>query len=53
MKLGSTGTDISRMGLGTWSIGGGPAWGGDHDLKVVVDLIREVGRKPDRHRTWI
>ena len=41
MKLGSTGTDISRMGLGTWSIGGGPAWGGDHDLKVVVDLIRE------------
>ena len=34
MKLGKTGIDISRMGLGTWSIGGGSAWGGDHDLQV-------------------
>lgn len=42
MKLGKTGIDISRMGLGTWSIGGGSAWGGDHDLKVVVDTIREA-----------
>ncbi|WP_337412036.1 hypothetical protein [[Ruminococcus] torques] len=23
MKLGKTGIDISRIGLGTWSIGGG------------------------------
>ena len=30
------------MGLGTWSIGGGSAWGGDHDLQVVVDTIREA-----------
>ena len=37
MKLGKTGIDISRMGLGTWSIGGG-----DHDLQVVVDTIREA-----------
>ncbi len=41
MKLGSTDIEIARMGLGTWSIGGGPAWGGDHDLQVVVDLIRK------------
>lgn len=42
MKLGKTGIDISRMGLGTWSIGGGSAWGGDHDFQVVVDTIREA-----------
>lgn len=42
MKLGKTGIDISRIGLGTWSIGGGSAWGGDHDLKQVVDTIREA-----------
>lgn len=42
MKLGKTGIDISRMGLGTWSIGGGSAWGGDHDLDVVVDTICEA-----------
>lgn len=42
MKLGKTGIDISRMGLGTWSIGGGSAWGGDHDLQTVVDTICEA-----------
>lgn len=42
MKLGKTGIDISRIGLGTWSIGGGSAWGGDHDLQEVVDTIREA-----------
>lgn len=50
MKLGKTGIDISRIGLGTWSIGGGSAWGGDHDLQTVVDTIREApkcGVKPD------
>lgn len=41
MKLGKSGIDISRMGLGTWSIGGGPAWGGDKDLQVCIDTIRE------------
>lgn len=40
MKLGKTGKTISRMGLGTWSIGGGPAWGGDKDLKTCIDTIR-------------
>ena len=47
MKLGKTGIDISRIGLGTWSIGGGSAWGGDHDLQTVVDTIREAPSKPD------
>lgn len=42
MKLGKTGTDISRIGLGTWSIGGGSAWGGDHDFQQVVDTIRQA-----------
>lgn len=42
MKLGKTGMDVSRMGLGTWSIGGGSAWGGDHDLQSVVDTIVEA-----------
>lgn len=41
MKLGKSGIDISRMGLGTWAIGGGPAWGGDKDLQVCIDTIRE------------
>ena len=42
IKLGKTGIDISKMGLGTWSIGGGSAWGGDHDLQTVVDTICEA-----------
>ena len=31
MKLGNTNIEISRIGLGTWAIGGGPAWGGDKE----------------------
>ena len=42
IKLGKTGKEISKMGLGTWSIGGGSAWGGDHDLKTVVDTSCEA-----------
>lgn len=42
MKLGKTDINISRIGLGTWSIGGGSAWGGDHDLQVVIDTIRQA-----------
>ncbi len=34
--------DVSRMGLGTWSIGGGSAWGGYDDLQTVVDTIVEA-----------
>ena len=42
MKLGKTAIDISRIGLGTWSIGGGSAWGGDHDRQIVIDTIRQA-----------
>ena len=31
MELGSSGIQISKMGLGTWAIGGGPAWSGGPD----------------------
>jgi methylglyoxal reductase len=41
MKLGKTQIDISKIGLGTWAIGGGPAWGGDKDLQECIDTIRE------------
>lgn len=40
MKLGKTGLDVSRIGLGTWAIGGGPAWGGDNALADSLDTIR-------------
>lgn len=39
IKLGKTGMDISKLGMGTWAIGGGPAWG-DRDLQDCVDTIR-------------
>ncbi len=41
MKLGNTNIEISRIGLGTWAIGGGPAWGGDKDEQVCIDTIRK------------
>lgn len=40
MKLGKTGMQISRIGLGTWAIGGGPAWGGDKNLDTCIQTIR-------------
>ncbi len=40
MKLGNTEKSISRMGLGTWAIGGGPAWGGNDDFSQGVETIR-------------
>lgn len=39
IKLGKSGMEITRMGLGTWAIGGGPAWGGDKDLQQCIDTI--------------
>ncbi len=39
MELGSSGIQVSKMGLGTWAIGGGPAWGGDIDEDLCVDTI--------------
>lgn len=40
IKLGKTQTEISRLGLGTWAIGGGPAWGGDKNRNACIAAIR-------------
>lgn len=42
IKLGSSGVEVSQIGLGTWAIGGGPAWGGDKDRKECINTIREA-----------
>lgn len=39
MELGSSGIQISKMGLGTWAIGGGPAWSGGPDEQMAIDTI--------------
>lgn len=39
MELGSSGIQVSKMGLGTWAIGGGPAWSGGPDEDNAVDTI--------------
>lgn len=44
IPLGSTDIKLSRMVLGTWAIGGGPAWNGDLDLQVCIDTIVEAHR---------
>lgn len=44
ISLGSTDITLSRMGLGTWAIGGGPAWNGDLDLQICIDTIVEAHR---------
>lgn len=42
IKLGHTGLYISRIGLGTWSMGGGPAWGGDKDREECIRTIQKA-----------
>ena len=37
IDLGNTGSQVSQIGLGTWAIGGGPAWGGDLATQQCVD----------------
>lgn len=39
MKLGQSDIDISKMGLGTWAIGGGPAWNGDVETQTAIDTV--------------
>jgi methylglyoxal reductase len=39
MKLGKSENKISKIGLGTWAIGGGPAWNGDIDERICIDTI--------------
>lgn len=40
VKIGSLNKEISRMGLGTWAIGGGSAWGGDKDKQDSIATIQ-------------
>lgn len=40
IKLKNIHKPVSRIGLGCWSIGGGPAWGGDKDMATVLETIR-------------
>ncbi len=42
IKLGKSDILISQIGLGTWSIGGGPAWGGDKDKDECLRTIRKA-----------
>lgn len=44
IPLGNTDIALSRMGLGTWAIGGGPAWNGNLDMQVCIDTIVEAHR---------
>ena len=37
IKLGNTDMRIPKLGMGTWAIGGGPAWG---DNKNVLPLFK-------------
>ncbi len=40
VRIGSLDKPVSRMGLGTWAIGGGSAWGGDNDHSDSIATIR-------------
>ncbi|MBQ6775564.1 MAG: aldo/keto reductase [Synergistaceae bacterium] len=42
IKIGTLDKPVSRMGLGTWAIGGGSAWGGDKDLEQSIATIRKA-----------
>ena len=40
VKIGTLDKEISRMGLGTWAIGGGSAWGGDKNKNDSIATIQ-------------
>lgn len=40
VNLGNSGISVSCIGLGTWAIGGGPAWGGDKNLQECIDTVK-------------
>lgn len=42
IKLGNTDIELSKIGLGTWAIGGGPAWGGDKDERESIETIKNA-----------
>lgn len=41
IKIGTLDKPISRIGLGTWAIGGGPAWGGDKSKDESIATIQK------------
>lgn len=41
IKIGTLDKPVSRIGLGTWAIGGGPAWGGDKSKDESIATIRK------------
>ena len=41
IKLGNTDMRIPKLGMGTWAIGGGPAWG-DRDEQECVTTIQKA-----------
>lgn len=44
MKLGKTGIDIPRIGLGTWAIGGGPAFENKDNRQQSIDTIKYASK---------
>ncbi len=36
IKISTLDKPVSRIGLGTWAISGGSAWGGDKDLQQSI-----------------
>ena len=44
IRLGRSEIEISRLGMGTWAIGGGPAWG-DRDEEQCIETIVQAPEK--------
>ena len=44
LELGKTKMEISPLGMGTWAIGGGPAWG-DRDEEQCIETIVKAPEK--------
>lgn len=42
MRIGNIEADVSRIGLGTWAIGGGPAFGGADTSETGTATIKEA-----------
>ena len=42
MKIGKTDLEVSRIGLGTWAIGGGPAFENKDNEAVSIDTIQHA-----------
>ena len=49
IPLGTTDITLSRMGLGTWAIGGGPAWNGDLDRPVPAASVPSEAERHNQH----